>query len=116
MVVNEQPLALLVAAHVRRAVGSVTLVGSRERHASLDLPVIEDLDPGKGPLGGIHAALLHSKAPLSLVVGCDMPFLNADFLNRLVMTAAVADAQVTVAESVDFGYEEIGRASCRERV
>lgn len=107
MEVNGQPLALIVAQQVKTAVGSVTVVGNRERHAGLGLPLVEDIHVGKGPLGGIHAAIKNSRSPLNLVVGCDMPFLNAGFLERLATIAAVADAQVTVAESLEFGYESL---------
>lgn len=46
------------------------------------IPAIQDQFPNRGPLGGIHAALCHFKAP-TLIVACDMPFLNADFLRFL---------------------------------
>jgi molybdopterin-guanine dinucleotide biosynthesis protein A len=60
------------------------------------LRVIGDDVPGAGPLGGIYTALVHSPAERTLVVGCDMPFLAADVLERL---AAVEDADVVVARS-----------------
>src|SRR5580658_102861 len=105
--VDGKPLIKIVAASVRRALDDVTLVGSKARYESLGMPVIEDIHPGLGPLAGIHAALRHSHKPLVLVVGCDMPFLNAEFLEKLVQVAAVADAEITVAESVDYGVETL---------
>ena len=105
--VNGKPLVKTVAGHVRRVLDEVTLVGSKERYQSLGFPVIEDIHPGLGPIAGIHAALRHSHKPLVLVVGCDMPFLNAEFLEKLVQVAAVADAEVTVAESVEYGVESL---------
>lgn len=101
------PLVKIVAGNVKRALDEVTLVGSHVKYDSLGMPVIEDVHPGLGPLSGIHAALRHSRKPLVLVVGCDMPFLNAEFLERLAQIAAVADCEVTVAESVDYGVESL---------
>ncbi len=43
-----------------------------------------DLLPGKGPLIGIYSGLKASKDPRSLVVGCDMPFLNTGLLDYLI--------------------------------
>ena len=43
---------------------------------------LEDVLPGKGPLSGIHSALLASDLPV-LVVPVDMPMLAADSLTRL---------------------------------
>ena len=60
------------------------------------LRVVEDEIPGAGPLGGIYTALLHSPAERTLVVGCDMPFLDADVLERL---GSVDDADVVIARS-----------------
>ena len=46
--------------------------------------VVTDLHPGKGPLGGMYTGLLASKSPYSLVVGCDMPFLNINLLRYMI--------------------------------
>jgi molybdopterin-guanine dinucleotide biosynthesis protein A len=105
--VDGTPLIRIVAANVKRALDAVTLVGSKVRYEFLGMPVIEDIHAGLGPLSGIHAALRHSHKPLVLVVGCDMPFLNAEFLERLAQIAIVADSEVTVAESVDYGLESL---------
>jgi molybdopterin-guanine dinucleotide biosynthesis protein A len=114
MPVNGIPLAVHVAQAVKRAVKSATLVGSKEKYGSLGLTVVEDVYPGHGPLSGIHAALSASTTPLNLIVGCDMPFLSTDFLEHIVLIAAVADAQVTVAESTEFGYEALCAVFNRE--
>ncbi len=55
---------------------------------------ITDLYPGRGPLGGIYTGLLASKAPYSLVVGCDMPFLNINLLHYMVRQIQGFDAIV----------------------
>ena len=47
-------------------------------------PVIEDIIPGCGPLGGIHAALTHTSAACNLIIAVDTPFLSAKFLKFLV--------------------------------
>jgi len=42
-----------------------------------------DLEPGLGPLAGIHAALATSRVPAVLVVACDLPFVTERFLRGL---------------------------------
>jgi molybdopterin-guanine dinucleotide biosynthesis protein A len=64
--------------------------------AARGLRVVPDEIVDAGPLGGIYTALLHSPAERTLVVGCDMPFIAADVLERL---AAVDGADVVVARS-----------------
>jgi molybdopterin-guanine dinucleotide biosynthesis protein A len=60
------------------------------------LSVIADAFPDAGPLGGIYTALVHSPADRTLIIGCDMPFLSTELLERLT---AVRDADVVVARS-----------------
>ena len=46
--------------------------------------VVKDIYPGKGPLGGIYTGLMHAETSYSLVVGCDMPFLNGGLIRYLI--------------------------------
>src|SRR5262249_25712125 len=63
--------------------------------------VIEDVYPGQGPLGGIHAALWQSPTELTLVLAVDTPFLEARFLEYLVGQARESGAMVTVPRTAD---------------
>lgn len=55
-----------------------------------DLPNVKftvDLYSGKGPLMGIYAGLKASNHDYSIVVGCDMPFLNVNLLRYMLEVA-----------------------------
>lgn len=54
-----------------------------ERYSSLGLRVEPDGYLGLGTLAGIHAALTTARHDHCLVVACDMPFLQPDFLRRM---------------------------------
>jgi len=45
---------------------------------------VADIHPGHGALGGIHAGLRAACTEYSLVVACDMPFLNRDLLRYMI--------------------------------
>jgi len=73
----------------------VWLVGSA-RYGGLDYGIVPDRYPGEGPLGGILTALDHSTADWNLIVACDMPGLEVDFLRRLLDTAERSDGDALV--------------------
>ena len=60
--------------------------------------MIADIIPECGPLGGIHAALTHTRAAYNLIIAVDTPFLSADFLRFLTSRAAEAGAVITTPE------------------
>ena len=56
--------------------------------------LVVDIYPGKGALGGICTGLTSADSFYSLVVGCDMPFLNRDLLCYLIDIAPNFDVVV----------------------
>lgn len=79
--------------------GRTLIVGPRERYAGFG-EVIEDVYPGCGPLGGIHAALRASKTELNLILSVDMPLMSAKFLAWLVEQARAPDALIVVPDAL----------------
>ena len=106
LLLGDRPLAAQVAEQVLRVCGNVSLVGNQAQVTSLGFPVLRDVFPNQGPLGGIHAALAHSDAPWNLVVGCDMPYLTAEFLELLLRIAAQSSDDAVVPASGE-GYEPL---------
>ena len=51
----------------------------------------QDVIPGAGALGGIYTSLEIAAADLVVTVACDLPFLDAGLLGRLVELAAGHD-------------------------
>jgi molybdenum cofactor guanylyltransferase len=75
-----KPLVLHATTKLRRLCAEVSILGSDsalERFA----PLVRDLHPGCGPLGGIEAALLSSKYDWNLVLPVDVPFLPTALLD-----------------------------------
>jgi molybdopterin-guanine dinucleotide biosynthesis protein A len=82
-----QALAAAIAREVERAAGNCTLIGDPSRYEALGYPVVGDLYPSEGPLGGILTALHQSSAEWNVIVACDMPQISAGFLRTLLGTA-----------------------------
>jgi molybdopterin-guanine dinucleotide biosynthesis protein A len=83
---------------VREVTSEVRIVGSWSKFGEFG-QVVEDIYPERGPLGGIHAALRSSHAELNLMLGVDLPFMQAEFLAWLCERASRNDAVVTVPKA-----------------
>jgi molybdopterin-guanine dinucleotide biosynthesis protein A len=80
---------------VRSVTTDVCIVGDTAKFSAF-APVVEDVFPGCGPLGGIHAALRVSKAELNLILAVDVPFVSFALLQFLMAHARNSGASVTV--------------------
>ncbi len=86
-----------VADRVRPLTDQILVVTAREQFnlpAACRAEILTDLYPDKGPLGGIYTGLLAARSPHSLVVACDMPFLNTELLRYMAELSADFDVVV----------------------
>lgn len=63
-------------------------------YASLGLPMVPDVFPEAGPLGGIYSGLAAASGDAAFTVACDMPFLRADVARLVVARAGEADVVI----------------------
>jgi molybdopterin-guanine dinucleotide biosynthesis protein A len=78
-IIDRQLAALSTVADDIRIVAN-----DRDRYAGLGLPVIPDAMADRGPLGGLYTALVNAAHERVLVLACDLPFVTAALLQRLV--------------------------------
>lgn len=96
-VINGRSLIERVMERLAPVASNLLIVTSRQQ---FDLPTIPgaevliDVYPGSGPLGGIYTGLLVSQTAQSIVVACDMPFLNTELLRHMVELSRDFDAVV----------------------
>lgn len=79
--------------------GQVGIVGSRNKYASYAWAgeLVEDAFAGRGPLGGIHAALAATTTEWNVILAVDLPGVTAALLDWILKMACEAGSQVTVA-------------------
>ncbi len=79
----------------------------------LGLPLVADVLPGIGALGGLYTALLVAHAPRVLVVACDMPFVSPQ-LARLELDVLAAEGWDVVIPTTLEGLEPLHTVYRRE--
>jgi molybdopterin-guanine dinucleotide biosynthesis protein A len=90
----------------RSVTPDVRIVGSHKKFAAF-APVVEDMFPGCGPLGGIHAALRSSPAELNLMLAVDAPLLTSELLQYLLSQARRAPEAVGVVPRADRRWQPL---------
>ncbi len=80
-----KPLVLHAVAKLRRVCRDVHILSSTPELEAY-APLVRDLHEGCGPLGGMEAALAHSRHDWNLFLPVDMPFLPVAFLESWMAT------------------------------
>ena len=81
-----------VVAALAPAVDDVLVVtNTPELYAFLKLPMVGDVYPDHGSLGGIYSGLKAASGPAALTVACDMPFLHPDVIKLVAARAGEGD-------------------------
>jgi len=98
LLLNGRTLLQHALATLREITSDVSILGSPQTYGDQGAPVIADIIPDCGPLGGIHAALTQTRSDFNLIIAVDTPFLSADFLKFLSARAMASRAIVTTPE------------------
>ncbi|MBW1980332.1 MAG: molybdenum cofactor guanylyltransferase [Deltaproteobacteria bacterium] len=69
-----------------------------EVYVDLQVTLLRDIIPEQGPLGGIYTGLLYARDRGIFVAGCDMPFLQAALIGKMVELAANYDVVIPEKE------------------
>jgi molybdopterin-guanine dinucleotide biosynthesis protein A len=90
----------------RKITTNVHIVGDPAKFAPF-APAIEDIFPGCGPLGGIHAALRSSPTDLNVILAVDLPFVSPALLQLFVTSAKNSPASVVTLAKANGGFQPL---------
>ena len=100
-----QPLICRVIQRVSSIADEIIVTTNRPHDFEfLDYPLITDLIPGRGALGGVYTALSAASQPMVALVACDMPFVNHELLEAQ-RTALLEHNADLVIPRLDGGLE-----------
>jgi len=92
MELGGRPIVARVLDVVRQVTERVLLVtNTPELYAFLGLPMVPDVFPEGGSLGGIYSGLRAAPGEAAFTVACDMPFLSAPVARLVLARAGEAD-------------------------
>ncbi len=94
-----QPLIARVIERIQSLCSEVIIVANDPpAYTRFGVPVVTDIFPGKGSLGGVFSGLSAAHADYVLAVACDMPFLNAELLRYQFSLAPGFDVVIPRAQ------------------
>lgn len=77
-----QPLVAHVYSRVNSLADDIQVTtNDPQGYRFLGVPLVADLYPGRGALGGLYTAMFAARNPVVGVVACDMPFVNPAMLS-----------------------------------
>jgi molybdopterin-guanine dinucleotide biosynthesis protein A len=80
---------------LRPALGDLLVVtNTPDLYAFLGLPMVADLFPEHGSLGGIYTGLRAATGEAAFTVACDMPFLRTEVIRLVLSRAGEADVVI----------------------
>jgi len=90
------------ALEILRGAGLAASIAGARSTLSAFAAVVEDVEAGKGPLGGICAALASTSAQRAVFVPVDLPLLPSSLVAYLVRHAEITGRAVTLASVAGF--------------
>ncbi len=88
----------IIADRMKNVFSEVLLSTNKsEEYSLLNLPIVKDIYPQKGPLGGIHASLSNSSTEKIFLISCDMPLMNIDMIKFIA--AYKSDKKIILPKS-----------------
>jgi len=89
----------LIIERIVEVLGSVLsdlliVTNTPELYAFLGIPMVPDVFPEHGSLGGIYTGLKAAKGEAAFTVACDMPFLKPEVVRLVVSRAGEADVVI----------------------
>jgi molybdopterin-guanine dinucleotide biosynthesis protein A len=92
------PLIKLVTETIKQVFGRVIVVANdAQAYQFLGLEVVPDVFKECGPLGGIHAAFVHSDSSSVFITACDTPCISPDLIRYILSFPSQKSVKIPVA-------------------
>ncbi|MCC6148454.1 MAG: molybdenum cofactor guanylyltransferase [Anaerolineaceae bacterium] len=121
MLFRGQPLLQRVLSRARPIADEVILTTNQpDEYAFLNIPMVPDVLPGKGALGGFLTAFQRATHPYVAVIACDLPFVSPNLITYELELLVKNDGWDAVVPQSPGGPEPMQavyrREACRDSV
>ncbi len=76
-------------------------VDERLRHPEITFPMVADIYPEHGPMGGLYSALLQCESDALLVIPCDVPLFSKELAEKMCSFYKETDTDALIAMTDD---------------
>ena len=120
-IIDGQPMITGVIEKIQKITSSiVVIVNDVERGILLPIPegisIVEDVFPDKGSLGGIYTGLISSSTEWTMVVACDMPFINLGLMRHMISQTPNHDVVIPVISGRPETMHALYSKKCTESI
>nr|WP_262897375.1 molybdenum cofactor guanylyltransferase [Salegentibacter sp. BDJ18] len=84
---NKDPMIAHVLRELETLKIPTKIIANNSAYKKFKLPVYSDVIADKGPMGGLLTAMENTRAEMVLLIACDMPFITANAIERLLNNA-----------------------------
>ncbi|HOZ29820.1 MAG TPA: molybdenum cofactor guanylyltransferase [Bacteroidales bacterium] len=97
--INGIPLILYIVNQLEKHFDNI-IIGSNdiEKYQFLNLPIVPDIESGKGPLMGILSCLSYSKTDINFITACDIPIVNTEMIHKMICKTDKYDIVIPVSD------------------
>jgi molybdopterin-guanine dinucleotide biosynthesis protein A len=89
----------------------LVVTNTPQLYAFLGLPMVQDVYPDRGSLGGIYSGLKAAPGQAALTVACDMPFLHPEVLKLVAERSGEGDVVIPrVGDQLETLHAAYGKA------
>jgi molybdopterin-guanine dinucleotide biosynthesis protein A len=94
----------------------IIVTNSPQKYRYLEVWLVADVYPGRGALGGIYSGLKAARSHHSLVVACDMPFLDLRLLRYMILLSPGQDVVIPRVEGLTEPLHAIYSKRCLQPI
>ena len=81
---NGRPMIQYAIDSISGICAKTIIIATNKAYTQFGIPVLSDIYPNKGPIGGIYTGLVNSTTDINIVMSCDNPFITEALLNWLL--------------------------------